>query len=174
MRPLDLEKSATFHPMREARNTYTESDTTRTGDWFSSRAVQAHLLETVRPSRAGIEVFSPSSAGLPPSVLSNVESSLKLLFIIDDDRQLWTAEDVGTGEKKLLKPCTREEFETWLREGPGRLGGPLIGAAIASVSKQTGCVFAEANEAARIAVPTLSSVRWNHDHAIIAGPFLKR
>jgi hypothetical protein len=146
----------------------------RTGDWFSSRSVQAHLLETVRPSRAAVEVFTPAVAGEPPSVLSNVESSLQMLFIVDENKAVWQAEDIGTGEKKVMKASSRAQLDAWLRDGPGKYAGPVIGAALSNLSQQTGCLFAEASDARKIAVPTLSSIRWKDDFALIAGPFLKR
>ena len=68
MQPLDLAKAESSYSSREGRHSFDETDTTRTGDWFASRSVQAQLLETVRPSRAAIEVFPPAAAGQPPSV----------------------------------------------------------------------------------------------------------
>jgi hypothetical protein len=172
MQPLDVAKGASSNPLREGRYSFVETDTTRLGDWFASRSVQAHLLETVRPSRAGIEVFPPTVAGQPPSVLSNVESSLKVLFIVDESA-VWKAEDVGTGEKKVATLSTKGQLALWLRDGPRKLAGPVISAALANLEKQTGCAFAEVADASKFAVPTLSSIRWNSDHAIIAGPFLQ-
>jgi hypothetical protein len=172
MQPLDVAKGAASNPLRDGRYSFVETDTMRLGDWFASRSVQAHLLETVRPSRAAIEVFPSKVAGQPPSVLSNVESSLKVLFIVDESA-VWIAEDVGTGEKKLATPSTKGQLELWLRDGPRKLAGPVISAALANLEKQTGCAFAEVTDATKFAVPTLSSIRWNSDHAIIAGPFLQ-
>jgi hypothetical protein len=171
MQPLDLAKESS-HPMREGRHGFAETDTMRTGDWFASRSVQAHLLETVRPSRAAIEVFPPTAAGQPPSVLSNVESPLKIVFIVEQ-ATIWVAEDVGTGEKKIAKPSSKAQLEAWMRDGPRKLAGPVINAALANLVQLTGCAFAEAADASKFAVPTLSSVRWTSDHAIIAGPFLQ-
>lgn len=174
MQPLDLESSGSFNPLRERRYTYSESDLARGGDWFSSRSVQAHLMVTVRPSRAAIEVFAPAAAGQAPSVLSNVESSLKMLFVLDENDRVWIAEDVGTGEKKITKPSSRAQFDAWMREGPVKEAGPVVNTAMSALGSQKGCVIAEVTDASKFAVPTLSSVRWTHDQAIIAGPYLKR
>jgi hypothetical protein len=174
MQPLELARPGYANPMREARHEYTETETMRRGDWFSSRSVQAHLLETVRPSRAAIEVFPAAAVGEAPSVLSNLESSLKVLFIVDDAKQVWRAEDVGTGEKKATKRSSRAELDAWLLNGPARHAGPVIAATMAELGKQTGCAFAELADASKFAVPTLSSIRWTDDHAIVAGKFLKR
>jgi hypothetical protein len=173
MQPLELAKATGFNPLRENRYTFTETETSRQGDWFASRSVQAHLLETVRPSRAAIELLA-AAAGQPPSVLSNIESSLKILFIVDESNAVWMAEDVGTGERKLTIPSTRAQLDAWLRDGPKKLAGPVLSAAMAALGQQAGCVFAEATDASKLAVPTLSSIRWTEDRAIIAGPFLKR
>lgn len=173
MQPLEMAKSTGFNPLRENRYSYTETDTSREGDWFASRSVQGHLLETVRPSRAAIEWFA-AAAGQPPSVLSNIESTLKIVFIVDENHGVWMAQDVGTGEKKPATPSTRAQLDAWLRDGPKKLAGPVLSAAMASLVQQTGCVFAEVTDASKLAVPTLASIRWSEDRAIIAGPFLKR
>src|SRR4051812_6508518 len=45
MQPLELSHAGSINPLRENRYLYTETDTMRKGDWFSSRSVQGHLLE---------------------------------------------------------------------------------------------------------------------------------
>jgi hypothetical protein len=60
-----------------------------------------------------------------------------------------------------------------MRDGPRKLAGPVINAALANLVQQTGCAFAEAADASKFTVPTLPSVRWTSDHAIVAGPFLQ-
>jgi hypothetical protein len=173
MQPLRIENPLLSYPSyREVRYNYNESDTQRSGDWFSSRSVQAHVLEAVRPSRASVEVFA-GEGGHAPSVLSNVETSLKLIYVVDESGAVWQAEDVGTGEKKQTRASSRAEFDRWLREGVRKEAGPVFGAAFDALVGQRGCVFAEAAQPSKLAIPTLSSVRWTDDHAIIAGPYIK-
>lgn len=174
MQPLTLTSSAGFNPMRDIRYTHAQDEHSRTGDWFSSRSVQAQILETVRPGRGAIEVFAPAAAGQPPSVLSSIESPLRKLFIVDENNAVWIAEDVGTGEKKVTKAATHAQLGDWLRDGPGKLAGPVLSAALKRLGQGTGRVFAEAADASKLALPTLSSIRWTDDHAIIAGPYTKR
>lgn len=174
MEPLTLNSSAGFNPMREIRYKHEQDEHSRTGDWFSSRSVQAHLLETVRPGRGVIEVFAPAAAGQPPSVLSSIETPLRKLFIVDESNAVWVAEDVGTGEKKVTKTATHAQLGDWMRNGPGKLAGPVLTASLKRLGQGTGCVFAEAADASNLAVPTLSAIRWTDDHAIIAGPYIKR
>jgi hypothetical protein len=127
----------------------------------------------VRPSRAAIEVFAPPVEGQAPSVLSNMESALKVLFVVDETNHVWRAEDLGTGEKKAAKPSTRAELDAWLSTGPARQAGPVISGAVTELARQTGSAFGELADPSRLAVSTLSSIRWTDDYAIVAGKFLK-
>jgi hypothetical protein len=173
MQPLQLNAPNGFNPMEESTNHFAENDTTRSGDWFSSRSIQAQFLQTVRPSRAAIEVFPSSDGASPPSLLSSLDSPLKKVFVVDENR-VWSAEDVGTGEKKPMKPATRAELEAWWNEGPLKLGGPTLRATFGSLTKDVpSSVCAEIAAPEKLAIPTLSSIRWTNDRAFVAGPYLK-
>ncbi len=172
MQTLKFERAGTLRGSREARYSLWEGEESRSGDWFASRSLQAHLLETVRPTRAFVEVF-PGAAGQPPSVLSNLESPLKIVFVVDENDAVWMAEDVGTGEKKPLKASNRARIETWSKDGPQQYAGPVISDALKAFEPRAGLVLAEATLAAKFATPTLSSIRWTNDYAILAGPYVK-
>lgn len=156
----------------ESRFNVEESETHRNGEWFASRSLQAHVLQTIRPSRAGIELF-PAAEGAP-SVLSTVEVPLKRVFIMDaDGRSVWTADDVGTGEKKTLKASNIAEMEQWMREHSGKAAGPMVERLLQQVEKTPGFAYAEAADASKFAIGTLPSVRWNHERLLLAGPYVK-
>ncbi|MFZ4763442.1 MAG: hypothetical protein ACOYMN_00710 [Roseimicrobium sp.] len=174
MQQIELKGSGVFSPLRNNLHAFRETPTTRSGEWFTSRAVQGHLLTTVRPSRATIEVFPAAAPAQPPTVLSSFETPLKKLFLVDANNTVWTAEDVGTGEKKATKPATHAQLEAWLNAGPKKLAGPTLSTALQRLGEQRECVFAEAAEASKLAVATLPSIRWNQDHALIAGPYVRR
>jgi hypothetical protein len=99
---------------------------------------------------------------------------LKILFIVDESGRVWKTEDLGAGEKRVLISSTRGHFDAWRRDGFAKHSGPVIHATLAQLGGQKGCAFAEAADASKLAVPTLGSIRWTHDFAIIAGPYTTR
>jgi hypothetical protein len=174
MQQLELVSKSGYNPMRENRSSFAEDGSSRSGDWFASRSIQAQLLQTVRPSRGAIEVTRSTTPGQPPTVLSSMDTPLKTLFIVDSDEAVWVANDVGTGEKRVAKHATRGQLDEWLRDGPQKLAGPMIGATLSKLKSDTGFIFAEATDASKFAVSTLASIRWNHDRAFVAGPYVAR
>ena len=52
----------------------------RSGDWFTNRAVQAQVIEAVRPSRGRIEFFPGKSDQDPPAVLSSLGTTLAQVY----------------------------------------------------------------------------------------------
>ncbi len=163
-----------YNPVSESRHTYTEAPSSRSGDWFSSRAIQAQMLQASRPSRAAIEWQPSKDPEGAPAVLSSIETPLIKVFIKDDAGKYWLAEDVGTGEKKTMKASTQDEFNRWLDDLMKKSSGPVISSALERLRQQPGYAFAEAGNASKIAVKTLSAIRWNQERVIIAGPYVKQ
>ena len=54
------------------------------------------------------------------------------------------------------------------------MAGPVIAGALNSVDRSPGSVFAEATDASKLAVTTLSSIRWKEDHAVVVGRYVRR
>jgi hypothetical protein len=171
MAPLDMNSSRQGFNW-QTRFDVEETETHRMGGWFSSRSLHGHVLQTVRPSRAGIEIF-PAADGAAPSVLSTVEAPLKRLFIVDDNGKVWAAEDVGTGEKKVMRAGDAPELEQWLHEHAGKSAGPMIKTLLKQVDQRPGFAYAEAADASKFAIATLPSIRWNHERLLLAGPYVK-
>ncbi|HSJ02530.1 MAG TPA: hypothetical protein VK956_08760, partial [Verrucomicrobium sp.] len=176
MLPLDLdnEQRGGYNSSDRGRASFFDDGQNRWGDWFSSRSVQGHLLRSVRPSRASVELFPDADPTAPPSVVSSVEVSLAKLFVVDDASRYWVAEDVGTGEKKVLRPATKNDYQAWLRSRVQDLAGPVIQHSINEMKARPGTIFAEAADPSRLAVPTLNAIRWNDNVALIAGRYVKR
>lgn len=139
----------------------------RQGDWFSSRSDQGYLLETVRPSRAKIELVTGSDPS--PVVISSIDVPLERLFVIDEEGTYWTATAIGTGERKPLEPSNADAYASWYREIIAD-AGPIRAAALQAVRDRRGHAYAEASEAAAVAVETLGSIRWIDDKAVFVGP----
>lgn len=152
--------------MRENRS-YELTGRHASGTWFASRAVQSQMLQSVRLNRGGIEL----KEGTAPSVVSSLGTPLARLYVMDGHQKLWTADQVAVGQRSTLKEASREEFEQWLEKTVKiHMGGLLRARLNASMPQEGPWFLAEASETAKIALPTLSSIRWIHDSAFVAGP----
>jgi hypothetical protein len=171
MAPISINSSNSRGSDWQSRFNVGESETHRNGAWFASRSLQAHVLQTVRPSRAGIEIFPV--AGSAPSVLSTVEAPLKRVFIVEDGGKVWAADDVGTGEKKTMRASDIAELEQWMHDHSGKASGPMVKNLLQQMEKTPGFAYAEAADASKFAITTLPSINWKHERLLFAGPYVK-
>ncbi len=170
----DNTSSSSFNPRGEMARQFLESDQrTRSGNWFSNRALQAQVISAVRPSRGHIEIFPGSGDNDPPSVVSSLGATLANVFIIDDKHRCWRAEQSGTGERKIMKSCTKGEFQSWIQSSAQSDMGPVSRAMFDALNMLPGHAYAESAEASKFAVKTLDSIRWNDERVIFAGPYVK-
>lgn len=176
MQQVATDRSGTaFNPMRTTNRRFTESNgRERSGDWFTNRAVQAQVIEAVRPSRGRIEVVAGEGGDGPPSVLSSLGATLATVFVVDHRRRYWRAEEIGAGERKRMRASTERDFLEWLDAAALSEMGPVPGAMLSEISRLPGQAFAESADASKFAVRTLDSIRWNDDRVIFAGPYLTR
>jgi len=144
---------------------------TRQGDWFRSRSDQAFLATAVRPSRARIEVVG-GAENRPAEVISSIEVPLERVFVIDEDGRYWTAEDLGTGEKKPLAASDADAFDRWFKSLQED-AGPVRRAALEAVKNLRGHAYATSRQAGKVAVATLGAIRWTDERADFAGPYVR-
>jgi hypothetical protein len=157
---------------RDNQSEFVEADgRTRRGDWFRSRSDQAFLATVVRPSRARIE-FVPGADSAPPAVISSIEVPLARVFVIDEEGRYWSAEDVGTGEKKPLVASDADAYDRWFQTLEAD-AGPVRRQALAAVKNLRGHAYATSPQAGKLAVATLGSIRWTDERADFAGPYTR-
>lgn len=143
----------------------------RQGDWFRSRSDQAYLAVAVRPSRARLEVTGGSSDA-PPSLLSSIEVPLERVFVIDEDGRYWTADAVGTGQKKLLQASNADTYDRWY-ESLLADAGPVRRKLLEPLRNIRGHAYATGTEVGKVAVKTLPAIRWVDERADFVGPFTR-
>jgi hypothetical protein len=144
---------------------------TRQGDWFRSRSDQAYLAVAVRPSRARLEVVGGAD-DTPPAVLSSIEVPLDKVFVIDEEGRYWTAEGVGTGQKKPLQASDAETYQRWF-ESLLADAGAVRRDALDPLRNIRGHAYASSSEAGKVAVKTLGAIRWVDERADFVGPFTR-
>ena len=151
---------------RQEKRNLALTNSTAGGAWFTSRAVQSMLVQDTRMNRGGIE-FIP---GAKPAVINSLPTTLKKLVVQDNEKRLWTASNVRTGERVALEPTDRKTVDGWIANDVQRQMGHLLRARIKHSATETSSWFiAEAAEPAKLATPTLDSIRWDHDRAFVTG-----
>lgn len=146
------------------------TESSATGGWFTSRAIQSMLVHESRMNRGGIE-FLP---GASPGVINSLTTPLKTVFIQDDQQHYWMAENVRIGERVTLKQSTRQAFKNWLEKDAQSRMGDLLRLRMRQVTPDTNSwFFAEVSEPSKLATPTLTTIHWQHDRAFVAGRYEK-
>jgi hypothetical protein len=140
------------------------------GDWFSSRAITAQVIQHTEPSRSGIEVWRDGDG--PPSVFSSVDLTLSRLYVIDAAGVVWKAGTLRAGESRPLTPATLDEARAWWNERRAPSGG-MLRALLDPRLAGPGCFFAEAEADRRLPLATLGSIRWVDDRLLVTGTLLE-
>jgi hypothetical protein len=138
------------------------------GDWFRSRAVQAHSLRAVVPTRAEIILQTPTANGAP-SLLSSIGSPLQNVFYIDLSGKYWRADVVETGKPTPLRPSTQENFEMW-QNGVQADMSDHMSAALSSAAKRPGYFYGMTNTLPEAPLETLKGINWTKQNVICFGP----
>jgi hypothetical protein len=140
---------------------------TAAGGWFVSRAIQAHLLNRLVPSRA--EVVLRQGTGKAPALLSSVNHPMGPVFYLDESHQYWKAAEISPGHAVPLEQCNKTEFETWYGTVFSEPSANLKARAKHVVGRP-GWFYAQASKASDFWIPTSPQIRWMRDEMLCCGP----
>ena len=161
MAPLDLFKRG----YRSERTTYEVSGSEFGDGWLGNRARQAQLAFGVVPTRARV-VYDPASR----TVLSSIETELKVLFVRDEKGEWWRATKVLPGKQSALTRASSVEFITWSQGTIERSVGPSISTPLATLKELPSVFFAEAASDGGFSIPILKQFSWEQATTIFYGP----
>ncbi|MGC1481903.1 MAG: hypothetical protein WA771_15495 [Chthoniobacterales bacterium] len=157
-----------IHDQANATRQFRQDDENLSGDWFSSRSVQAQYLEALVPTRARVELLETQPDGTP-TLLSSVPHTLDTILYVDAEGRRWQAGPLRPGEKLPLIPATQEQFSDVLTVPAA---GPLVSSAWTSQRGTRNVFYATATKGPTLA--TLPAVRWKHSQNLLTGPVTKR
>jgi hypothetical protein len=129
--------------------------------WFRSRTLEMHYLETVRPTRARVEV----TRGTPLQAVSSIEGVLERLYVVDANGGVWGASAVPAGQRVTL--ARADDYDAWFADIVAS-GGPAGRRRLEALNKIPGYFYASGPGAATI--ETLPAIRWTQKHLLYAGP----
>jgi hypothetical protein len=135
----------------------------RGGDWFRTRAVQAHHMAQIRASRSRVELLGRDAAGRP-EVVSSLPVTLARLHYVDADGAVWAGRDLAPGTRAALEPAPAVP-SLELGVAPG-----LIDDALGSALARLGYFYGMAAEMPGVAIETHRSIDWTSSRAVYLGP----
>ncbi len=144
------------------------------GDWFSSRDVQAHVVSSVVPSRARIELLNAAevlAGGDAPRLLSTIEAELESFYYVDPHGKVWVGEGLRAGESQVLEPAeTRHHHpRSWWQQHVIR-PGLRVHPRLLDLHARPGYVVGAAKPDTGRFIETLPSIRWENRSQIYIGP----
>jgi hypothetical protein len=137
------------------------------GDWFGNRARQAHLLRTLLPTRARIELVDTAADGAP-MVESTLTTELRDFRLRDDQGRLWASPTVPTGRRITLRA---DSVTSRTSANQNTNGSPnLIGLVKEAVTLTESWQWVAEGGASDLApIGTHRSIRWKDDPIVYAG-----
>lgn len=152
-----------------------ENESTRSGDWFQSRSVQAHAVQTVRATRGEVRFRAD---GDKPTVVSSFDVPLERLWLVDEEGKLWIANDISPGERKTLQQSKEiSSLSGWKHADDSLpvLCGSLLRDALRPLQQNPRSIVlaqVKSGSAAKLAIPTLDSIDWKDDQAYLVGSYV--
>lgn len=144
-----------------------ENGLAASGDWFQSRSVHGHYLESVISTRSRITLKSSVGA---PVVNSSFDYEIQSLIYIDESGQAWEASNIAPGDSKKLTPSSPVNTLKLIHKHHANMSTKLQ-AKLDTLSKRKNHFIAITDEAP--AISTLDSIKWNRTESIITGPVVR-
>ncbi len=168
-----LPEDATFVVCKLARHEAfgsLRSGSETVGNWFSSRAIQGHILQRWIATDAG--VLLQGDADGAPVLVANGFAPDGPVFYADKDGQYWKATRFVSGTPVALVRSSARDFEDWFL---GRIAEPSsnLQARMREALHRREWFFTAAEEGSDFWVPTLPRVRWIRDQMVCLGPVRK-
>jgi hypothetical protein len=155
---------------------YAQTEEVAGGDWFRTRATQAHLIEVMRPTRWRVERVETNSLGAEtpsepraPVLLSTIGATLRDVYYFDEQSVVWKGANVRAGERIELHPATRDEFDRWWTSISSG-GGARIKFAMDKARARPGWFYGLAEQSAGILVETSDGIDWKKNTVAFMGP----
>ena len=144
-----------------------ENGIVASGDWFQSRSVHGHYLESVIPTRGRINLQSNQDA---PVLNSLFDYNIDSLIYIDDSGNTWEASEISAGDSVKLISKSPADAVKLIHEHQKDMS-PKLKKKIEDLRKRRNHFIALTFDAP--AIDTLDSIKWTKTASIITGPVVK-
>lgn len=156
-----IERIPGVDPVYEARRTLVRTGSHFRGDWFHNRSMQAHWLRGTSSSRARLTLEENENS----TVHSTFPDTLETVFIRDAEGVFWRADQLRSGESKVLTEVSLKDMQDWIEhliENISTGSRDLVYRLSSSISDEPGEPFflASTNSPESFVYSTLPSITW--------------
>ncbi|MEM1443961.1 MAG: hypothetical protein AAGF67_16555 [Verrucomicrobiota bacterium] len=162
---------AAFNRSSGRSTNYNFKESEFSGGFFRSRSEQGFFLRAVEPTRARIELRTPSGDDSPPVLVSNLPSAVREFFYRDSNRQIWKSKEktaTAPGDTIELIASTDEELEEFVKSRSTRFSDSLT-REIRRIESETGRFFTFPDDAGPYLIETHTGIRWTDDELLLTG-----
>lgn len=124
------------------------------GHWFKNRSLTSMELETLRSSRARIDLVSAN----PPVIVSSFEPTFSRLFYKNEAKDLWIGEFIEKGKRHELRRATDQETAAFLQVLPP--AGHRVKHVVEAAFIRPHSFIAFTDDAGADAIATHPAIRW--------------
>ena len=146
----------------QSRN-YEQSGQNFGGDWFTSRSLQSHLIQTIRPGRESITFF-PGENGNPPEILSALPQPVDNLLVRKNGKSYAYDGTLQPGNRVKLTPAATTGIEYI-----DHRTNAFLKRSLGTIKRLPEYFLATSNNAQAVAIPTLGNIHWADDCVIFTG-----
>lgn len=139
------------------------------GDWFQSRSEQGQVLTSVIPTRGRIERLPKPG---PPQIMSSFEFPIQRLYLISEDKSVWTAGNLQPGRTATCTEVKGSDWQTFLRDQRNRFTAENQ-SRLDRVSRRPNHFVAIANEGPLPLVDTSDVIKWRSNEVVLTGPIME-
>lgn len=133
------------------------------GDWFQSRSIHGHLLQSVRSTRGRIELSPKAGA---PVLTSTFDYDLGTVFYQSKDGAWWTSDALSKGNSVTLSPSSKSAFQKWFATQRHQFSSGNA-KQLDFLARQPGRFYALTENAP--AIETYRSIKWLSTNTLITG-----
>lgn len=144
-----------------------ETGLSASGDWFQSRSLHGHYLESVMPTRGRIDLISNQGA---PLISATFNFEIQSLFYIDNTGKMWEAYNITAGDSVELTPCDPNIAVNSISQHQSAMTPKLQNTLDVLRSRKNHFIAITENAPA---IDTLDAIKWTKTTTIITGPVMK-
>ena len=121
------------------------------------------------PSRGGIE-FTPGVGGAAPTVISSIDAELEMLYLKDEQGQVWRAMNLTPGKKVTMSKTDDGQRNSFQGDFLNRMKpGATLSSVIRATGSANGTFVATVESDEGLAVETLGAIRWRPGAVWVSG-----
>lgn len=138
------------------------------GDWFASKRVQRHALQTYLTARESIDLIQEGDK--PPQFFSNFRGVCDEIYYLDEEAVAWRASDLRLGGRQVLEQVELDVLADWYGK-QCLAAGTNLAAQLGQFGIRRGHYYATVRDWQQTGLQTVEGIDWQiHSQLLIGQP----